>query len=188
MGQGRQEDRFRDPRAIRDSGDDGFAFPEFYRREKPRLMRFFARKLGNQADADELSQETFSRFARGAPTLTLSSPRAYLTRIATNLLRDFVERGSTLLSQRSTSLDDGMIAVAPVDTHRDVQCRQELARWTLILQQLEPDTLDIFLRNRVQGQSYREIADELELPLWVVQKQMLKAIRHVTAHREANDD
>jgi len=39
-----------------------------------------------------------------------------------------------------------------------------------------------------QGQTYVEIAEELGVPLWVVQKQMLKAIKHVVAHREANDD
>ena len=105
-----------------------------------------------------------------------------------NLLRDFVERGSTLLSKRTKPLDDGLYAIAPSDTHRELQAKQDLARWTLILNQLPSQTLDIFLRNRVEGQTYVAIAAELDLPLWVVQKQMLKAIRHVTAYREANDD
>ena len=186
MSQGGNEDRLRDPVMIKDSGSNRFSFPEFYTREKPRLMRFFARQLGNQADADELAQESFTRFVRAAQAL--ASPQAYLTRIATNLLRDFVERGSTLLSKRTKPLDDGLHAIAPSDTHRELQAKQDLARWTLILNQIPPQTLDIFLRNRVEGQTYVDIAAELDLPLWVVQKQMLKAIRHVTAYREANDD
>lgn len=188
MSQGRSEDRLRDPQRHADSGSDPFRFPDFYRKEKPRLMRFFTRQLGNPADADELAQETFTRFVRAAPVQALASPQAYLTRIATNLLRDFIERGSTLLSRRSSLLDDDVELIAPVDTHREIQARQDLSRWTLILNQLEPKTLDIFLRNRVEGQTYVEIAQELGVPLWVVQKQMLKAIKHVIAHREANDD
>lgn len=188
MSQGRSEDRLRDPQRHADSGSDPFRFPDFYRKEKPRLMRFFTRQLGNPTDADELAQETFTRFVRAAPVQALASPQAYLTRIATNLLRDFIERGSTLLSRRSSLLDDDVELIAPVDTHREIQARQDLSRWTLILNQLEPKTLDIFLRNRVEGQTYVEIAQELGVPLWVVQKQMLKAIKHVIAHREANDD
>ncbi|MBJ7439939.1 MAG: sigma-70 family RNA polymerase sigma factor [Sphingopyxis sp.] len=188
MSQGRSEDRLCDPVMTRDPGSNRFSFPEFYAREKPRLMRFFTRQLGNQADADELAQESFTRFVRAAPAQALASPQAYLTRIATNLLRDFVERGSTLLSKRTKPLDDGLHAIAPSNTYRELQAKQDLAHWTLILNQLPPQTLDIFLRNRIEGQTYVAIAAELDLPLWVVQKQMLKAIRHVTAYREANDD
>lgn len=188
MSQGRSEDRLRDPIMVSDSGSEPFRFPDFYRKEKPRLMRFFTRQLGNPADADELSQETFTRFVRAAPVQALASPQAYLTRIATNLLRDFIERGSTLLSRRSSLIDDELDLIAPCDTHREIQARQDLSRWTLILNQLQPETLDIFLRNRVEGQTYVEIAQELGVPLWVVQKQMLKAMKHVLAHREANDD
>ncbi|KAK0359635.1 hypothetical protein LTR94_030518 [Friedmanniomyces endolithicus] len=188
MSQGRSEDRLCDPTRQRDPGSEPFRFPDFYRKEKPRLMRFFTRQLGNQADADELAQEAFTRFVRGAPAHALSSPQAYLTRIATNLLRDFVARGSTLLSRRSMLLEDDLALVASNDTHRETQAREDLARWKLILGKLSPDTLDIFLRNRVEGQTYVEIAQELDVPLWVVQKQMLKAIKHVVAHREADDE
>ncbi|MGE6695654.1 MULTISPECIES: RNA polymerase sigma factor [Sphingobium] len=188
MSQGRSEDRVCGPIRQRDSGAEPFRFPDFYNREKPRLMRFFTRQLGNQADADELAQEAFTRFVRTAPVQALENAQAYLTRIATNLLRDFIARGSTLLSKRSMLLDEDLDLVAASDTHRETQARQDLARWKLILEQLKPETLDIFLRNRVEGQTYVEIARELDVPLWVVQKQMLKAMKHVLAHREANDD
>lgn len=188
MSQSQAKDRSSDPVRHKDSDSEPFRFPDFYKKEKPRLMRFFTRQLGNPADADELAQESFTRFVRAAPVQALASPQAYLTRIATNLLRDFIARGSTLLSQRSGLLDESVTLVAPDDTHREIQTRQELERWKAILEQLEPDTLDIFLRNRVEGETYVEIAAALDVPLWVVQKQMLKAIRHVNAHREAEHD
>ena len=69
---------------------------------------------------------------------------------------------------RTKPLDDGLHAIAPSDTHRELQAKQDLARWTLILNQLPPQTLDIFMRNRVEGQTYVAIAAELDLPLWVL--------------------
>ncbi|MES2158553.1 MAG: RNA polymerase sigma factor [Pseudomonadota bacterium] len=186
MSQGRSEDRLCDPRRHRDSGR--FSFPDFYQREKPRLMRFFARQLGNQADADELAQESFARFVKVAPVHALASPQAYLTRIATNLLRDFVSRGATLLAQKSTPLDDTYTLVAQIDTHRALASREELAHWQSVLQQLSPETLDIFVANRIADKSYREIAQERNVPLWTVQEHMKKALRLLAAHRETDSD
>ncbi|MBF7015092.1 RNA polymerase sigma factor (plasmid) [Novosphingobium resinovorum] len=172
--------------AAREDRDESSRFAAFYRREQPRLLRFFLRNLGNQADADELSQETLSRFATASQT-TIDVPQAYLTRIATNLLRDHTQRGSTRLARASTSLDEGLDAPVGLDPFREVQSRRDLARWQGILSQLHPATLEIFMLNRVEGYSYREIAEAHSLPLWKVQKHMLKAIRLIDANRAAEE-
>lgn len=172
--------------AAREDRDASFSFAAFYRREQPRLLRFFFRNLGNHADADELSQETLSRFATASQS-RIDTPQAYLTRIATNLLRDHAQRGSTRLSRASTSLEEGLNAPVGLDPFREVQSRHELARWQGILSQLHPATLEIFMLNRVEGYSYREIAEARGLPLWKVQKHMLKAIRLIDANRAAED-
>lgn len=186
MGQGEVADRRIGQQSSSDREADGFCFTALYRQERPRLMRFFLRKLGNQADADDLSQETLARFFRAAPT-ELATPQAYLTRIATNLLHDHVERGSTRLAKRTTVIDDALDAAGSTDPFREVEARQELGRWNEILKQLKPKTLEIFLLNRVEGYSYRQIATDLGVPLWIVQKHMARAIRHLAAHQEAGD-
>lgn len=187
MGQGKVADRRIGQQTASNQDTDGFGFTKLYRQERPRLMRFFLRKLGSQADADDLSQEVLARFCRAAPA-ELATPEAYLTRIATNLLRDHVERGSTRLAQRTTVIEAGLNAASDADPFREVQSRQELERWSAVLQQLKPKTLEIFVLNRVEGYSYRQIATDLALPLWMVQKHMAKAIRHLAAHQEAEDE
>lgn len=162
-------------------------FVEVYREEKPRLMRYFLRKLGNKADADEMAQETLARFLKSAPS-TIASPRGYLTRIANNLIKDRACRNSTRLAQRSVPLDDSIGKPSQLDLQREAEARQSVERWRGILRQLAPDTLEIFVLNRVEGYSYREIAENLGLPLWQVQKHMLKAIRHVSANRSERDE
>lgn len=187
MGQGEVADRRIGRQSTCGSDAGVYGFARLYQRERPRLMRFFLRNLGNQADADDLSQEALARFFKAAPA-ELATPEAYLTRIATNLLHDHAERGSTRLAQRSTVIEDAIEAPSSADPFREVQARQELERWGSILQQLKPRTLQIFLLNRVEGYSYRQIAADLALPHWVVQKHMAKAIRHLAAHQEADDD
>lgn len=158
------------------------SFADVYRREKPRLLRYFLQKLGNRADADEMAQEVMTRFLGATPPVAVVTPRAYITRIATNMLRDRAERGSTRLAHLSVSLDEGLHRSNGIDPHREVEARQEVQHWRRVLQQLPPRTLEIFLLNRVEGYSYREIATDLRLPLWRVQKHMLKAIRHIAAN------
>ena len=170
----------------RDSSHASFA--DLYRREKPRLLRFFFRKLGNKAEADDLAQETLARFFKATGRIDVATPEAYLTRIATNMLRDRAALGATALARACVPLDDGIEIADPFDPHRTAAGRQSIARWQRILSGLPPLTLDIFLLNRVEGHSYRDIASIKDLPLWAVQKHMLKAIRHIAANQEADDD
>lgn len=162
-------------------------FSEVYRSEKPRLIRYFVRELGNKADADDMAQETLARFLRSAPP-GITTPRGYLTRIAHNLVKDRSVRNSTRIAKLAVPLDDGMSVPSPFDPHRDLVGRQTATRWRAILQQLPADTLEIFMLNRVEGFSFREIAEKLEIPLWKVQKHMLRAVRHVSANRSECDD
>lgn len=157
-------------------------FVAIYQREGPRLFRYFLRKLGNRADADDCVQEAMTRFLKTAPA-AVATPQAYLTRIATNMLRDHAERSSTRLSHQAVPLEEGQHRSTGIDPEREVEARQEVRRWCAILEELPPRTLEIFLLNRVEGYSYREIAADRRLPLWMVQKHMLKAIRHIAAHR-----
>lgn len=165
--------------------EDMSRFADLYRKEKPRLMRFFMRKLGNRTDADDLAQETLARFFKAAPHETIVTPEAYLTRIATNMLKDRADHSSTKLALRSVPIDEQVAAIDDIDPLRELTARQDLSRWRAILGQLPAQTLEVFSLNRIEGYSYREIASDKGLPLWVVQKHMLKALRHIAANQDA---
>jgi len=159
-------------------------FADLYRKEKPRLMRLFMRKLGNRIDADDLAQETLARYFKAAPHEHIVTPEAYLTRIATNMLKDRAEHRATRLALRSVPIDEEVVASDEIDPLRALTAREDLARWYTILSMLPAATLEIFSLNRIEGYSYREIASDKGLPLWVVQKHMLKAIRHIAANQD----
>ena len=164
---------------------DEAAFRDLYREEAPALVRYFRRQLGSADEAEDLAQEALTHFLRISPATRIQTPQAYLRRIASNLLQDRAERGSTRISRMSVPLIEGLDQPAPSDQHRELVGRQELEHFDEILRQLKPRTLEIFLLSRVDGYSYKEIAGRLGMTLFGVKFHMLKAIGHIDRHRRA---
>ncbi|MBF5089108.1 sigma-70 family RNA polymerase sigma factor [Novosphingobium sp. NBM11] len=160
-------------------------FDAIYRSEVPALVRFFRRRLGSYDEAADLAHEALARFLRVSPLTQVSTPQAYLRRIATNLLRDRAERASTRLAELSVPLVEGLDHPTEYDQHRELEGRQELLHYEGILRQLKPKTLEIFLLSRVDGFTYKEIASRLGMSVWGVKRQMLKAIAHIDQHRRS---
>lgn len=159
-------------------------FREIYQQETPGLLRFFRRHLASAEEATDLAQETMLRYLRAAPETAITTPQAYLRRIATNLLRDRAERSSTRLSQMSVPLIEGLDKAADFDPHRELEGRQDIERWTRILERLKPRTLEVFLLSRVDGHTYEEIGSRLGISVWSVQRHMSKAIDHIAQNRK----
>lgn len=162
---------------------DNQTFEGLFRQEVPALIRYFRRKTGSHDEAEELAQETLTRFLRIVPATQVQTPQAYLKRIATNLLRDRAERASTRVAELSVPLAEGIDHVSTIDQHRELVGRQELAHFEHVLRQLKPRTLEIFILSRVDGYTYKEIASKLGMTLFGVKWHMLKAIGHIDQHR-----
>ncbi|WP_454883003.1 RNA polymerase sigma factor [Sphingomonas oryzagri] len=172
------------PRITEDDADsDSRDLGHIYRDEAPWLVRFFRRQLGNTEDAQDMTQETMLRYMRAPPTTRITTPQAYLRRIATNLLRNRFEHSSTKLAQHSVPLLEGLDIHTDFDQHRELASREELAEWEAILKQLSPRTLEVFLLSRVDGFTYKEIAGRLGITTFGVNKHMVKAIAHIDRSR-----
>lgn len=163
------------------------AFTEFYTAEAPWLVRYFRRNAVPAEDAHDLAQEAMVRLLRVGPSADIESPQGYLRRIATNLLRDRASAGSTRLGKASVPFDEAFDKATDFDPHREVEARLEVEYWTKALDELKPITLEIFLLSRVEGYTYNEITKRLNVPLWIVQRNMLKAIKHIAAKRKNRD-
>ncbi|MBK9062966.1 MAG: RNA polymerase sigma factor [Acidobacteria bacterium] len=86
-------------------------FDEFYREMHPRLWAFLVRTTREAALADEIAQESFVRLlaSRGA-ALPAGERRAYLFRIAVNLVRD---SGRRRVRERTMPLAEAPEPAAP---------------------------------------------------------------------------
>jgi RNA polymerase sigma-70 factor (ECF subfamily) len=160
------EDRMRDE----ESGLDAL-----YRGHAARLLRFFARRAGRD-DAPDLVQEAFVRMAGRdlVPLQRIDDPAAYLTRIATNLVRDRAKSATQRAAAAQTPYDDTVHS--GFDPHRQLADRDALARLNVAVGRLNRRTRQVFLLHRVEGLSYAEIAGEMGMSVKGVKKQMAKAL------------
>jgi RNA polymerase sigma-70 factor (ECF subfamily) len=175
-------------RATSETGEEdtsGSGAPEtlcldtLYREESPRLLRSLSRRTSNNEEARDLLQEIFCRLARlrADGPLRLERPHAYLSRIATNLLRDRGKRALRQMSGNHVSADE---AVLPgIDQQRLLESRDMLTRVEAAMLKLRPKTREIFMAHRIDGLSYAEIAERTGLSIKGVEKQMSKAIAKI---------
>ena len=149
----------------------------FYRSQSPRLARFFARRSQHHEVAD-LVQESFRRLL--GTTARVERPEAYLSRIATNLLRDRAIAAARHHEATHQSYEED--AIAGPDPHHQLEARDTIARLEAALTTLKPKTREIFLMHRLDGLSYAEIAEARNMSIKGVEKQIAKAL-YLLKHR-----
>lgn len=139
---------------------DEEAFRAFYDRTAPALWAYVTRLAGDRQVADDLLQETYYRFLRAdAVHESDEHRRAYLFRIATNLVRDGHRRRRTR-PESDAAPDVYLEAAAAPDTTSRVEHRTDLTR---ALSRLKPRERALLWLAYAQGSSHREIADALAL-------------------------
>lgn len=152
---------------------------QLYYEESRWLTRYFYRNSISAAEADELTQETFVRFIRSGAVKVLTTPQAYLRRIAINLLRDRADLSATRIDNRKSPLSDADDIPAPFDPLRILTARQDIALCERLLEELDPFDRELFLLNRVEGYSFREIGRRKGLNEWAVKRKIFKVLDHL---------
>lgn len=146
------------------------------------LKGWLRRRLGEQADAEDLAQDTFVRVMRSRGAIAeLRQPLAYLATIANSLLvnrwrRQAVERAYLeALAARPEAL-------APSEEER-LLLIEALVEIDELLHGLAPAVRNIFLMSQLDGLTYPQIASRLGLSVNQVQKAMNKAFAACYAAR-----
>ena len=157
------------------SGEANQHLAELYRSESPKLVRMFTRRTRNPADAHDLVQDVFFRFARlRASAFGLDRPQAYLRRIAANLLKDRAKSDARRSAALHVVADEETLP--GIDQQRALESRDMLRRLEAAMLKLKPRTREIFMAHRIEGLSYAQIAERTGLSVKGVEKQMSKAI------------
>lgn len=155
------------------------------------LLRFFAAR-GWQADAEDLLQELWIK-ARATDSGPIGEPRAYLFRMADNLLVDR-RRADLRRSRRDDQWTDATrgtvedISDAP-SIERILIARDQLRRVDREIDALGERTALIFRSFRIEGMGQRDIATMTGISVSAVEKHLQKAYRAlVKINGQANVD
>lgn len=150
-------------------------FNQLYQEHHEWLVRWIARRTSAGDHAQDLAQDTFLRLLnRPVMPQQLSSPRAWLAKIAANLAVDQARR--QILERNYLAA----LANAPEAEHPSPEEQWQLLglleQIDQLLNGLRPIEKTAFLMARLDGLSYREVAEQLNVSLSSVEKYIAKAM------------
>jgi RNA polymerase sigma-70 factor (ECF subfamily) len=153
---------------------DARELADLYRSEAPRLARYFRRRLCTDNDTYDWVQESFLRFALAQTVERMRNPRAYLQRIARNLLVDSWRKAATLDIHR-VELGSVELVVGPEQGHA-IEADDLMQQYRRAVSELSSKTRVVFLLHRVEELTYNEIATRLEISINTVEYHMGRAL------------
>ncbi|MFJ1299218.1 sigma-70 family RNA polymerase sigma factor [Pseudomonadota bacterium AL_CKDN230030165-1A_HGKHYDSX7] len=159
------------------SSDD---FVSLYREHHGWLVQMLRRRLaGNTENAADLAHDTFERVMRSESRAAFIEPRGFLTTVAKHLLIDQSRRRAVeqayleTLAARCEAVEPSPEAHALVLEALNAVCR--------MLEQLPLRARRVFVLAQVEGLPYRDIAQQLDISVAAVQRDIVKAWEHCYA-------
>lgn len=158
----------------------------FYSELRQPLLRFFMRRVGDPADAEDLMQEAFARLLRHPSAEKVEDSRAFVFQIAINLLRDRARRSATrnsatLLDLSSAPVDELTAEfVEDRDPERVLLGKEDVGQLVRVLGELDERTRDIFILFRLEKMKQRDIAALYGISRSTVEKIVMRATLHLS--------
>ena len=155
------------------------AFDELYYRYDRRLLNFVARMTGWQrADVEDMVQEIFVRVARSASKYQPSAKfSTWLHRVATNSCLNNIKKRKShpYLRVITGGMESQQSAGTSCDPLRQMIEHEGDGALQSALSKLSLEQKTVFLLRQVQGLSYSEISQIVNLPLGTVKTNIYRA-------------
>ena len=139
------------------------------------LRRLLSRRTGCVHLASDITQDVFVRLLTRDRFPEIREPRAFLARIAHGLVVDHWRRAAIERAWLETMAATELTVPSPEEQAEIVEA---LVRIDALLDGLKPRAREVFLLSRLEGLTYRQIAQRLSVSLSTVEKDMALAVRH----------
>ncbi|HVZ29732.1 MAG TPA: sigma-70 family RNA polymerase sigma factor [Asticcacaulis sp.] len=143
------------------------------------VRRYFLKRIGNHAEAEDLTQDLMVRLAQRLAQNPIENPEAFLFTTAANLLRDRGRRqrtASRFLADMAASRSENFEALSP---ERVLVSKQSLRAILEAQAELDPRVRDVFILHRLEGMKYADIAKLYGLSVSSIEKDIIKALAHL---------
>ncbi|GJL56017.1 MAG: RNA polymerase sigma factor [Nitrospirales bacterium] len=158
---------------------------QLYHHHKSELIRRLLRIVRCDQTAIDLAQETYLRLVNLAKTTTVSFPRAFLYRTATNLAIDHLRKQSYRQHLPLEAAEDLPTDTPSGDQH--LAYKERMVTYQHALATLTPRCRQAFLLHRLHQCSYREIGNRLHISQGAVEKLMVRALAHIRTELHRHD-
>jgi RNA polymerase sigma-70 factor (ECF subfamily) len=152
------------------------------------LMRFFLRRVSEPAEAEDLVQDVFARLLAVADREQIADSKAFVFRIALNLLNDRGRRAARRRDAQLAVIDPHRVSEVTLEFVEDqtpervLQARDDVASVAAALNQLNERTRDIYLLFRLENMKQAKIAELFGISRSTVEKEIMRANIHLAKY------
>ncbi len=145
------------------------------------LRGFFARRVREQAEVEDLVQEVFLRLVGRIDGGPIEKVEQYLFQTAANVLRDRGRRNVVRETESHESFDENTHETrAEITPERVLLGKESIALVTAALKRLPDRTRDIFVLRALEQRKYADIAHLLRISTRAVEQHMARALAHLS--------
>jgi RNA polymerase sigma factor (sigma-70 family) len=163
--------------AARDDGtDDDRRLGDLYRRHWAELYGYVRRNFGpGPPDPEDVAQSAFAQFATRPDWRELEHPRAFIFRVAHNLVVDY-HRADAVRSRFANERGAESEASDDLSAERVLSAKEQLSVIESALSTMEPRRRAVFVMNRIHELSFAEISRQLRIPETTVKRHVAEAL------------
>lgn len=147
-------------------------FESLYSAHSKTLYNFLFYKCGDKAQAEDLVQEAFVKMWNNCAQVIYEKAKSFLYTVANNLFLNEVAHNKVVLNYKKIPTNQS--------TNESPDFLMEEKEFMVKLQNAIADLTDgqreVFLLNRIDKKTYREIAEMLEISVKAVEKRMHGAL------------
>lgn len=160
------------PEKKQDVCDEPIFYGVFTQWAEP-LRNFLYYQISNLAEAEDLVQDAFSKLWENCQKVTPEKAKSYLFTVGKNLMLNRIARNKTALKFINTNAITQTVNETPQDILEQNEFQERLES---AINELPEGQKMVFLMNRLDGQTYKEIAKILDISIKAVEKRMHKAL------------
>jgi len=161
--------------------------PDLAAQMRPALVRYFQRKTGNAAEAEDLAQDVLVKALGHADWESSEEAKGYIFRAAMNRWHDYLRRRRS--HGTSVPLDAAAESEWGVESppERVLVAREELHRVAQVLDSLSDRTRTVLMLIRFEHMKAATVAEMLGISVSAVHKHLANAVAALAADREGGD-
>lgn len=151
---------------------DQTVYNNIYEKQVQRLRNFVYYKCGDLAMAEDIAQESFVKLWLNCASVILESVMGYLYTIANRMFIDQTRSQKVRLKFEKEPMPTSNTE-DPYYVLRTEEFRETIER---VISDLPDGQREVFLLNRIDNYTYKEIAEMLQISSTAVEKRMTKAL------------
>lgn len=150
-------------------------FEKLFRQYSKVVRNFIYFKCGNEAQADDLTQDAFVKLWNNCAKVPFDKVKSYLFVLVKNAFFNEVAHKKVVLkyeSEKPSAVDNQ----DPEFLLREKEFKEEL---NTAINNLSEKQKEVFLLNRIEKKTYKEIAELLDISVKAVEKRMHSALHNL---------